>query len=308
MQHRTLDRSTLRTDYSRSPTFKRGDCRTVVHQQRIWRYVQADLIRRTGLDKEETDIKSNRHLLVLNVKGSAERGECFIDGMRAEFVPRRPGDILFIPAGCYWKGWEVGAATAAYLSISIDPVFVTDIFSGITSSLPTLSPNLGCDDPIMVNAARGVGQEINDKSPLSPLLVESYIATIFAQLFRLQKYVPSACKGGLAAANLKRVIERIDTDLTASLSLAQLAALTGLSIPHFCRAFKQTLGCPPHAYIVRRRLARAKEYLRFSSMSITDVALLCGFSSSSHFANAFRRDTGTTPLEFRGSSLDKSFE
>ena len=159
-----------------------------------------------------------------------------------------------------------------------------------------------------MNAARGVGAEINEQNPFSALLVESYVATIFAQLFRRQRYVPSTRKGGLAVANLNRIIERIEADLTADLSLNELAAVAGLSIPHFCRAFKQTLGCPPHAYILRRRLERAKEYLRLSSMSITDVAHLCGFSSSSHFSNAFRRDTGTTPLEFRGSPLDKSVE
>jgi len=112
----------------------------------------------------------------------------------------------------------------------------------------------------------------------------------------------------LAAPSLNRVIEKIDADLTADLSLGQLAALAGLSVPHFCRAFKQSLGCPPHAFIVRRRLERAKEYLRLSSMPITDVALSCGFSSSSHFANTFRRETGMTPQDFRGSSLEKSFE
>lgn len=291
------------------PRFKAGNCRTIVHEQRTWRHVQADLVRRTGLEAEEITVKSDRHLILLNLKGNSERGEHFLDEKRTGFVSRRPGAVLFIPAGCHWRGWEVGASTAAYLSITIDPVFVADVFSRMaTSMLPALSPDLGCEDTIIMNAARGIGEEIGDQNPLSTMVVESYVATMFAQLFRRQKYVETTRKGGLAATNLNRVIEKIDGDLTSDLSLGQLAAIAGLSIPHFCRAFKQTLGCPPHAFIVRRRIERAKEYLRFSTMPITEVALLCGFSSSSHLANTFRRETGTTPQDFRGSSLDKSLE
>lgn len=292
-----------------APRFKAGNCRTIVHEQRTWRHVQADLVRRTGLEVEEIAVRSDRHLILLNLKGNSERGEYFLDEKRTGFVSRRPGAVLFIPAGCHWKGWEVGASTAAYLSITIDPAFVADVFSRMTTStLPSLLPNLGCEDTIIMNAARGIGEEIYDHNPLSAMVVESYVATMFAQLFRRQKYVARTRKGGLAATNLNRVIDKIDGDLTSDLSLGQLAALAGLSIPHFCRAFKQTLGCPPHAFIVRRRVERAKEYLRHSTMPITEVALLCGFSSSSHFANTFRRETGTTPQDFRGSSLDRSVE
>lgn len=291
------------------PRFKAGNCRTIIHEQRTWRHVQADLVRRTGLEAEEIAVKSDRHLILLNLKGNSERGEHFLDERRTGFVSRRPGTVLFIPAGCHWKGWEVGASTAAYLSIAIDPALVAGVFSRVTtSSLPSLSPDLGCEDTIIMNAARGIGEEIGDQNPLSTMVVESYVATMFAQLFRRQKYVGTTRKGGLAAANLNRLIEKIDGDLSSDLSLGELAAIAGLSIPHFCRAFKQTLGCPPHAFIVRRRVERAKEYLRLSTMPITEVALLCGFSSSSHFANTFRRETGTTPQDFRNSSLDKLVE
>ena len=172
---------------------------------------------------------------------------------------------------------------------------------GPRGALPSLSPDLGFEDPIILNAARGIGAEIRDRNPLSAMLVESYTATIFAQLMRRQRYPASVRKGGLAPMNLNRVIQRIDDDLTADLSLLQLAELAGLSVPHFCRAFRQTLGCPPYAFIIRRRIERAKDFLRHSSMPVTDIALSCGFSSSSHFSNAFRREVGTTPVAYRGS-------
>lgn len=287
---------------SSDSVFKTGSCRTISRDNRTWGRVYAELVRRTGLEKEETAITSSRHLVVLNVQGDSEQGQYFLDGKPAGFVRRKPGTILFIPAGCNWRGWEAGAPTAAYLSLSVEPSFVADILRRATSDLqPSLSPDLGCEDPVMMNAARGIGAEIERQGPLSTLLVESYVTTIFAQLLRRQRYVPRARKGGLAPASLNRVIEKIDEDLAVGLSLSQLAELLGVSIPHFCRAFKQTVGCPPYVFIVRRRIEKAQEYLRHSSMPVTDIALACGFSNSSHFSNAFRREVGMTPVAYRGT-------
>lgn len=284
---------------------KTGSCRTISRETKSWGPVQAELVRRTGLGKEEIAITSTRHLVVLNVQGDCDQGQYFLDGKPASFARRKPGSILFVPAGCHLLGWEAGAPTAAYLSLSVDPSFVTELLGRATPNLrPSLSPDLGCEDPVLMNAARGIGAEIQGQGPLSALLVESYVATIFAQLLRRQRYVRSVRKGGLTPASLDRVIEKIDQSLDVGLSLSQLAELVNLSIPHFCRAFKQSLGCPPHAFIVRRRIDRAKEYLRHSSMSVTDIALTCGFSNSSHFSNAFRREIGMTPGDYRGAWLN----
>ncbi|QTG17193.1 helix-turn-helix transcriptional regulator (plasmid) [Agrobacterium tumefaciens] len=284
------------------PAFKSGDCRTISHQRKSWGLINADLVRRTGLAREETAITPSRHLILLNLKGTAERGEYYLNAKPAPFIPRKPGAILFIPAGCRWEGWEVGASTAAYLSISVDETFVTDLFNRSSSAAPaSLLPELSCEDAVIMNAARGIGAEIHGRYPLSTLLVESYAATIFAQLVRKQRRVSPIRKGGLAPANLGRVLQRIEDELASDLSLGQLASLAGLSVPHFCRAFRQTFACPPHTFIIRRRVERAKECLRQTSMTITEIALASGFSSSSHFSNCFRRVVGTPPLAYRGS-------
>lgn len=285
-----------------SPMFKQGKCRTASHQRRSWTCLDADLVQRSGLEKEETEFSSKKHLVLLNLKGNSERGEYSIDGKKTGFVCRKPGAVLFVPAECKWHGWEMGASTAAYLAVLVDPGWVSMLFDRVSpGSLPALSPDLGFEDPIIMNAARAIAAEIIDRNPLSALLVESYAATMFAQLMRRQRYTPSSRKGGLAPVSLGRVIQKIDDDLTSDMSLSQLAGLVGLSIPHFCRAFRQTIGCPPYTFILRRRIERAKEYLRHTSMAVTDIALSCGFSSSSHFSNAFRRETGATPAEYRGA-------
>lgn len=285
-----------------SHAFKHGECRSSSHQHKNWRAASVDLVRRTGLKKEETSFVSDRHLLLLNLRGDAERGEYFLDDRRAGFVRRRPGSLLFIPAGCNWHGWEVGASSAAYLSVSVDPAYLTALFSVTTAGkIVSFSPDLGFEDQDIMNAARGLGAEVSDPNSLSGMLAEAYVATIFVQMTRRQKRLRYVQKGGLAAASLNRVIQKIEDELTESLSLSQLAQVAGLSVPHFCRAFKQSVGRSPYDFIIRRRIERAKEYLLGSDMTITDIALSCGFSSSSHFSNTFRREAAASPLEYRAA-------
>ncbi|GGG17066.1 hypothetical protein GCM10010924_52620 [Rhizobium wenxiniae] len=289
--------------------FKQGMCRTVTRRSRTWRNTRADLVERSGLKKEETSFNSKRHLVLLNLKGASEEGEYFIDGKNAGFVPRKPGALLFVPAGCHWSGWEVGAATAAYLSISVDPAFVSQLISqSPTQVLPSLVPDLGFEDPIIMNAARAIGTEIDDRNPAGTMLIEGYVTTIFAQLMRKRSYTQTPKKGGLAPALLNRVIDRIENQLTTNLSLTDLASMAGFSVPHFCRAFRQSTGCSPYAFLIRRRIERAKDHLRQTAMTITEIALFSGFSDSSHFSNIFRREVGMTPLAYRASWPSKASE
>jgi AraC-like DNA-binding protein len=198
-------------------------------------------------------------------------------------------------------GWEAGAASAAYLAIRVEPDLVTELLGKQERSHSVvLRAELGCEDPVLTSAARGIAAEIQDQSPLGTLLVESYVGIMFAQLLRLQRSTPATPRsGGLSPAKLSRVMARIEEDLDADMSLSKLSDLAGLSIPQFCRAFKESVGVAPYTFILKIRLARAKEFLRHSEMSVTDIALTCGFSSSSHFANIFRREVGMTPAAFR---------
>lgn len=291
----------MRNSISPPEQFKVGICRTLTRDQRSWGRIKADLVRRTGLTREETSASSPQHVFVFNLRGSSDQGQYVLDGKQRAFVRRRPGAMLFIPAGCNLRGWESGAASAAYLSIRVDPDLVTDLLDqSVKTSNLSFAPDLGFEDHVLANSARGLGAEIHDSSALSNMLVESYVGTMLAQLLRRQRSVSFAPKsGGLSPANLNRVIAKIEDELDEELTLTQLSELVDLSIPHFCRAFKQSVGCPPYTFIMRRRIDRAKEFLRHSEMPITAIALSCGFSHSSHFANAFRREMGMSPAAFR---------
>ncbi len=68
---------------------------------------------------------------------------------------------------------------------------------------------------------------------------------------------------------------------------------------HFARLFKQATGRAPHAYVVTRRIERAKELLSQDSLPLVHVACSVGFQTQGHFTEVFRRYAGLTPGHFR---------
>ncbi|KZE29603.1 AraC family transcriptional regulator [Crenobacter luteus] len=110
---------------------------------------------------------------------------------------------------------------------------------------------------------------------------------------------PLVVKGGLAPAQRRRVRELVEARLDTALTVAELAAELALSEYHFARMFRASFGLPPHAWIMRRRLERAREALARPDAPLADVAAACGYASASHLANRFRAALGVTPGDYR---------
>jgi transcriptional regulator of acetoin/glycerol metabolism/AraC-like DNA-binding protein len=116
-----------------------------------------------------------------------------------------------------------------------------------------------------------------------------------------QRAPPSPARGGLPPGAMRRVREHVEAHLSESMDLAELAAIAGLSVYHFARAFKQSAGVTPHHYLVRRRIERAQDMLARSELPLSGIALATGFSDQSHLARHFRQMLGMTPGQFRWS-------
>lgn len=106
-------------------------------------------------------------------------------------------------------------------------------------------------------------------------------------------------KGGLPSWRLKRAIELLEVDLSKMPTLAGVAKLIGLHPTSFCRGFKQSTGLSPHRYMLVHRVNRAKEMMEDQRLNLTEIAIECGFSSSSQFCTVFKRITGMSPRDFR---------
>jgi len=112
---------------------------------------------------------------------------------------------------------------------------------------------------------------------------------------------PAFATGGLTPRALQRVRDYIEAHLAENIELQALADIAELSRFHFARMFKQSVGTPPHYYLMRRRLERAQKLLAESKLSIAQIALESGFSEQSHFSRRFRLFFGLTPRAFRWS-------
>jgi len=110
-------------------------------------------------------------------------------------------------------------------------------------------------------------------------------------------------RGGLAAWQANRVLRYIEENLGARVLLADMAQCVALSNSHFSRAFKRSVGSSPCAYVVARRVERAKSMMTSTRQSLTDIAMACGFSDHSHFTRCFSRVVGTSPTGWRRATI-----
>ena len=105
--------------------------------------------------------------------------------------------------------------------------------------------------------------------------------------------------GRLLAWQARKVRDYIDTHITGPVLVADLCALIDRSEAHFSRSFKRTFGESPHAFVIRRRLELAARYMLQTDVSLSDIALRCGFTDQAHLCKHFRQSTGQTPAAWR---------
>lgn len=158
-------------------------------------------------------------------------------------------------------------------------------------------------DPVLERLEGVIMAAIQGDTPLGPLLTDQI--TLAAATHLAERYGGMSRmvvrKGALAPWQERRAREMIAGNLTKEMSLADIAGECRLSLAHFSKAFKTSVGVSPHAWLQASRTARAKVMLR-GSTDLAEIALTCGFADQSHFSRVFKRTTGLTPGEWRRSS------
>jgi AraC family transcriptional regulator len=82
-------------------------------------------------------------------------------------------------------------------------------------------------------------------------------------------------------------------------SIVVMAAECDISMSYFARAFRASIGMTPHQWIIHRRVARAKTLIQDTTLTLVEIALLCGFVDQSHLGRHFLRQAGVTPAQWR---------
>jgi AraC-like DNA-binding protein len=98
--------------------------------------------------------------------------------------------------------------------------------------------------------------------------------------------------------HLRRAKDVIDRDFAKPLDVPAIAREAHASRAHLVRSFKKAFGETPHQYLLLRRIERAKELLRNTPLSVTEVSLAVGFRSLGSFSSAFRQLVGEPPSAY----------
>jgi len=167
-------------------------------------------------------------------------------------------------------------------------------------------PHKAMDDQVLMHLGSLLLPAFQHSDHMNKLFQDYIALALVTHLARVYGGLEGPAKsvfGGLAPWQERRAKELMESRLSESISLAEIAGQCELSTSHFSRAFKQTTGQPPHRWLFERRIERAKDLLLHSAQGLADIAIGCGFADQSHFTRAFSRRVGATPGIWRRARI-----
>lgn len=235
-------------------------------------------------------------------------GVCMNLGMPVMSVYRRdgvmhrglhtPGHIDIIPFGVSTEWEEDGPSTSLLVRLTPTLLESTADAMGLSRSALSMAPQLQIRDPKLEHICWALKEELENGDPHERIYAEGLGTAIAAQLLRRYSRIADAMPcNGLTRRQLRTTIDFINSHLASDLSLAEIAAVAGISASYFKGLFKHSTGLPVHQYVVRQRVERAVNLISRGRLRLSAAALQAGFADQSHMARCMRRIMGVTPTE-----------
>lgn len=266
----------------------------------VARFIGYDEVSIPALPKHHAVIYLNRQPLDLTQR---------LDGrLRKERVHH--GEVAIIPAGPQWEWGFKGVTESDMLPLCLEETFVREVAQSVDVDPDGVEilPLLGARDPQIERIGLSLKAEVEAEGLLGGrLYVESLATALAITLIRDHSSLGRAAvrkaarehNGGLSRRALKDAIDYVGDNLEKDLKLAEIAGAAHMSPYHFSRLFKESTGLTPHQYVIERRIQRAKELLRGTTLPIAEIALSCGFANQSHLNRHFKRLLGVRPKALR---------
>lgn len=228
--------------------------------------------------------------------------ETWIDGRHANLPPVAPGGLCI---------FDLQTSPIAFIH---EPFDFSRFYMARTTlddlaydhGLPRVSdlqiPEFGHPDPVIQHLALAVIARCKMLGGEVDSLFADWIALAFhTHVVRTYGEVrePKPWRSGLTPRRLRYISEWMSERLADPLSIPVIAAQIDMAPGHFARAFRQATGEPPHQWLMRRRIERAKELLRSQDMTLAEIALVCGFVDQSHLTRVFSRREKLPPGAWR---------
>lgn len=153
------------------------------------------------------------------------------------------------------------------------------------------------DNFFMEGTMRRILSLTRNKDLHGEIVVSSLIVALLTEL--LIQNSSTNLSLGFMPDYLKGILKEMEKRFQESLTLDLLAKEFSISKYHLSREFKRYMGTSPNEYLILIRLNHAKELLKYSRMTVEEIAYSCGFNNVSHFINVFKDREKNTPLKFR---------
>jgi AraC family transcriptional regulator len=240
------------------------------------------------------------HHVIMAYNGSMQRMERR-SGRSVATGTFRPGVVIIIPEGSSSR-WDIPKPVDV-VQLYLPHATLMRVADEAETATPTdLLERTAHPDPITSRLLLSAAGVVENNRALDTLFRHQLVDLLATRLLAAHTSSPTTFQpamGGLSPKVLLRAIERLRSNSDADVSLDALASDAGLSRFHFCRAFKESTGLSPHAWLRQYRLEQAMNMLRNTDASIVSVAVEFGYASQTAFAAAFRRLTGEAPSDWR---------
>ncbi|MFC3550436.1 helix-turn-helix domain-containing protein [Lysobacter cavernae] len=219
-------------------------------------------------------------------RGTPVTGSCGISRFRYAH-----GDVDLLPAGSADSWQEDHTSTSVMLHFAPSLLARTADELGLDGARIGLAAQHQLRDPQIEHIAWALDADREAGRPGGRLYTDSLTTALLSHLLARHR-TAQAPRHGLSKPQLQRVTEHIDAHLDEDLSLARLAHVAGLSASHLKTQFKRSTGLPLHAYVVQRRVERARTLLLRRELPASRIALDVGFAHQSHMVRCLRRVLG----------------
>ncbi|AGB71854.1 MULTISPECIES: AraC family transcriptional regulator [Rhizobium] len=207
-------------------------------------------------------------------------------------VQAEAGDVISVNPNEVHDGMPIGRSRA-WSMLYFDPRLIGDLLrdvgEGGFGAVEFPSPVIR--DGEMAGHFKTLFSLLIEDAAENILLRDELLLSLIADVMRERA---GAVREDAIPADIKRARELIDDDPAASLTLAELAELCGLSHFRFLRAFAKATGLTPHAYLMQRRIHEARRLIAVGT-PLAEAAFASGFSDQSHMTRLFVRNFGVSP-------------
>jgi AraC-like DNA-binding protein len=211
-------------------------------------------------------------------------------------VSASAGDVIMVNPGEMHDGAPLDGSVRGWRIIYLDPtVMAREVEEEIVGAVEIVRPV--ARDQLLARRFAGLFSSLTGEQS-DPLAREENLLGSLMCLLRRHGVAKPSLTG--RSPSVAKAIQRLDAAPDARVSLAELAALSGVSRFQLLRGFAREVGVTPHAYLVQRRVRLVRRLLA-DGQTPAQAAIQAGFADQSHMTRAFVHQLGITPSRYRAA-------